>query len=357
MRIGLVCPYSLTRSGGVQTHVLGLAGWLKAAGHRVSVLAPDAASAPLRLKFFGLNRFDVADAGRSVDISYNGSVAPINFGVGPGMRARVWARRGFDVIHVHEPEVPGISLLATWASQVPVVATFHTNARDSALTQAAISAIPELPEKLAATIAVSPVAARVAKRRLGVSPMVIPNGIQIAEPAESLIKQKHDPLAVFVGRFDEPRKGFDTLLAAMPLILKEIPEFRLIVIGEGHQVDAAGVDYTGEMIDEWRDEWLATADVLIAPSLGAESFGIVLVEALAQGAAVVASAIPGYQSVLGPNGNLFKPGSPQELARTVVDVLRHPIDRQANRTAALKFGWPTVAPEILRIYEACARIS
>jgi phosphatidylinositol alpha-mannosyltransferase len=375
LRIGLVCPYSLSRhqpspklldigrkrhieysprAGGVQTHALGLAGWLVAQGHFVRLLAPDAYLNRSQLDYFGLSSEHLVDAGAGVELVFNGSVAPINNGLQPYIRTSTFLNRGdFDLIHVHEPVTPGVSMLATWAARCPVVATFHTDAQDSVQLGRLIRHIPKLASKIAVPIAVSQVAAEVARRRLGIESRIIPNAIPVpSAPAEPITR---DPmLAVFVGRFDEPRKGFQTLLDAVPIIRETFPAFRLTVIGEGTPVFAPGVDYLGAADDATRDRWLRRAALLVAPSLAGESFGIVLIEALANGAGVVASDIPGYAEVLGAAGcGVFVPaGEHRGLAEGIIQQLARPLNPERNIAAATRFSWPEVGAEILDCYRS-----
>jgi phosphatidylinositol alpha-mannosyltransferase len=373
LRIAQVCPYSLTkrvpvgvsarksvnRPGGVQNHVLGLADWLRSRGHLVKVFAPDAAFDLTGGNYPNLVPEDLVDVGHGLAVPYNGSSAPICFGPHSAGRLRGWLGAGqFDVVHVHEPEVPGVSLLATWASPEPVIATFHTDAQDSKLIGWALRHVPGLPSGLVAGIAVSPIAAAVAYRRLGVRPVIIPNGIpgSYFKPHRSAIDRA--PLAVFVGRYDEPRKGLATLLAAMPLLRRRHPGFRLQVLGPGHPVPVSGVEYLGTVSDQQRTDLLSRADVLVAPSLGSESFGIVLLEALAVGTAVVASSIAGYRSVLRGQGTavgeLFEPGDPEALAAAVEATLALPPDPVSLQRFAAGFSWAKVGPQVENLYyEQC----
>ena len=252
LRVGIVCPYSFDVPGGVQNHVLGLARYLREAGHRPSVLAPG----QLGPATDGLDLEDFASVGAAVPVRYNGSVARVNFGPLSAARVTRWLHRGkFDVLHIHEPISPSISLLALRAAEQPVVATFHTATPRSRSMQLAGGVLRAAIEKIDACIAVSESARNVVVQHLGRDAVVIPNGIEFAAFARG--RQMHDeplggspstssghmadgsgrrgdhPKLIFVGRLDEPRKGLDVLLAAIPLIKKVHPDLEVIVAGRG----------------------------------------------------------------------------------------------------------------------------
>ncbi len=300
MRVGLVCPYGLDVPGGVQNHVRDLAVHLLHAGHEVSVVAPVDDPGTLLPDF-------VVPVGGTVAVPYNGSVARLAFGPRVAGRVRRWVRDGqFDVLHVHEPASPSLGLLACWASTVPVVATFHAANPRSRAWFAASSILQTALDKITARIAVSEQARRTIVDHLDADAVVIPNGIFTA-PFAMARPARRDPGApptvVFLGRLDEPRKGLDVLLAAVPAIVAACPDVRVLIAGRG---DAAGrgdsggragggpgahpaVQYLGGFDDEQKLRLLGTADVYVGPHTGQESFGIVLIEAMAAGAAVVAS--------------------------------------------------------------------
>ncbi|MGH7748073.1 MAG: glycosyltransferase family 4 protein, partial [Candidatus Dormibacteria bacterium] len=206
MRIGMVCPYSLAARGGVQAHVLGLAQSLRGLGHQVEVLAPAAIGGPLP-DF-------VTAAGRAVRVPYNGSVARLAFGPLSLLRVRRWVREhDFDVLHLHEPTAPSLSLLALTVADGPIVATFHTaNPRSRALATFQGVLRPML-EKVTARIAVSPLARRVQVEHLGGDAVEIPNGVDVARFARGAALPGYPRPGArtvgFLGRFGEPRKGMD----------------------------------------------------------------------------------------------------------------------------------------------------
>ena len=234
MRIGIVCPYSWDVPGGVQAHVRDLAEALMALDHKVSVLAPgdeDEALAPY-----------VVPAGRAVPVPYNGSVARLSFGPLAAARVRRWLRDGdFDVLHVHEPTTPSLSLLACWAADGPIVATFHTSTTRSRVMAAAYSALQPALEKISARIAVSEAARRTLVEHLGGDAVLIPNGVSISAfaGAEPLPGWPGEGGALgFLGRYNEPRKGFALVRDAFVRLAAERPGLRLLVAGPGDPDEA-----------------------------------------------------------------------------------------------------------------------
>src|SRR6478752_10477562 len=219
LRIGLVCPYSLQVPGGVQSHVLGLARYLSEQGHLAEVLAPGEL-AGLAAETLDPDRFTTA--GATVPVRYNGSVARVNFGPLSAARVRRWlSSRELDVVHIHEPITPSIALLALWAAERPVVATFHTATPRSRTMQLAGGVLRGAIEKIEAGIAVSESARHVVVEHLGRDAVVIPNGFwfdDFSGPTRADRAIRERPRLVFLGRGDEPRKGLDVLLAAVPLI-------------------------------------------------------------------------------------------------------------------------------------------
>ncbi len=359
MRIGLVCPYSLDVPGGVQSHVRGLAATLAGRGHDVGVLAPGEDTD-------GLPGY-VETVGKAVAIPYNGSVARVAFGPRVAAQTRRWLREGrFDVLHVHEPATPSVSLLALRASEGPVVASFHTaNDRSRALSSVAAILRPSM-DKISARIAVSQAARDTLVHHLGGEPVVIPNGISYdefarAEPADAW--RLPGPVLVFFGRGDEPRKGLHVLLDAIPRVVAAFPATR-VLIGGGTSDPTAGIDTSvrprvtllGTLPDRERSRLLASADVYVAPQTGGESFGIVLLEAMAAGAPVVASDLRAFRAVTqeGRLAELFPPGDAQALSAALCRVLssrdrRDQLRRDAS-VAVRRYDWSRVGPDIEAVY-------
>ncbi len=310
MRIGLVSPYSLTLPGGVQGQVLGLARALRAAGHEARVLGPCDGPPP---------DAGVTPLGNSVPLAANGSVAPIAPDLPCALRTmRALGDEDFDVVHLHEPLVPGPCLTALLVADSPLVGTFHA-AGTSASYRWAGRALGWAAGRLSVRCAVSGQAAALARQHLGGSYEVLHNGIETERFSEVEAWPSEGPTILFLGRH-EPRKGLAVLVAA----LADLPaDVRLWVAGSGPETERLRtatigdprVVWLGRVSDGERARRLRGADVLCAPSLGGESFGVVLLEAMAAGAVVVASDLPGYATVARPGREalLVAPGDARGL--------------------------------------------
>ena len=363
MRIGLVCPYTWEVPGGVREHVSGLAEALMDLGHEVSVIAPADDDAILPSY--------VVPAGRAVPVPYNGSVARLAFGFLSASRVRRWLKDGdFDVLHVHEPAAPSLSLLACWVADGPIVATMHAAMPRSRALHAAQPILASALEKISGRIAVAEAARSTLVEHLGGDAVLIPNGLHVSryEKAEPLpgFPGRGGTLG-FLGRLDEARKGLDILLAAFTLMAAERPDLRLLVAGRGDpdevyaQVPPALRDRVvllGQVSDADRIRMLHSVDVFCAPNTGGESFGYVLVEAMASGAPIVASDLEAFRQVLrgGEAGELFPTGDPAALAAAAGRLLDDPARRAtlaANAAVAVReFDWSVVARDVLRVYQA-----
>ncbi len=363
MRVGLVCPYTWDVPGGVQAHVRDLAENLLLLGHEVSVLAPvDDPDDP------GLEPY-VVPAGRAVPVPYNGSVARLCFGPLSLGRTRRWVRQGrFDVLHLHEPTVPSVSMLAMWTAQGALVATFHTSTPRSRALQVFGTVLQPGLEKLTGRIAVSPAARRVIMEHLGGDAVLVPNGVQISRfaGATPLPGRPAGPTVVFLGRIDEPRKGLAVLLEALPELVDRVPGVRLLVAGPGdgdavrRSVPAAlrdRVELLGRVSDADKARAYASGDVYCAPNTHGESFGIVLLEAMATGTPVVASDLEAFRRVLddGRYGVLFPVRDAAALAVALADLLTDPARRAAlatrGRAAVRTYDWPAVTAQVVAVYE------
>jgi phosphatidylinositol alpha-mannosyltransferase len=362
MRIGVVCPYSFEVPGGVQSHVVDLARALRGLGHEVEVLAPADEETPLP-DF-------VRPTGRSLRIPYNGSVARLAFGPVSFARVRRWIRdHDFDVLHLHEPTAPSLSMLALMLADGPIVATFHTSTARSRTLSAFQAVLQPFLEKITARIAVSALARRVQVEHLGGDAVEIPNGVDVGffEHARPLPGYPLPGGTVgFVGRYTEPRKGMPVLLEALRLLEPELPEVRLLVVGRGDPDELklrAGAGLAdrlvllGQVDDATKARALRGIDVYCAPNTGGESFGVVLTEAMSAGAPVVASDLNAFRRVLddGRAGVLTPVGNPGALAaalrRLLLDpVLRAELAGQARRRVAA-YDWSVVAGQVLRVYE------
>ena len=361
MRVGIVCPYSLDVPGGVQNHVMDLAEALIERGHHASVLAPAESD--------GLPSY-VVPTGRTIAVPYNGAVARVSFGPVLAARCRRWLREGdFDVLHLHEPATPSVSLLALWAAECPVVVTYHSvTERSRALSATAAILRPSL-EKISARIAVSEDARGFQVSHVGGEPLIIPNGVYVdrfASAAPRADWRGPDGTVVFVGRLAEQRKGFALLARAFGEVAATRPGLRLLVVGGGDLEEALvhvpttvrdQVTFLGAASETDKAAALATADVYVAPNMGHESFGIVLVEAMAAGTAVLASELPAFRRVLegGRCGELFRTGDAADLAGRMTRLLDDPARRaalvDAASTAVRRYDWSTVATRVIRVYE------
>ncbi|WP_375424889.1 glycosyltransferase family 4 protein [uncultured Friedmanniella sp.] len=367
LRVGLVCPYSFERPGGVQNHVLGLAAYLRDAGHDPYVLGCGDPT--------GLAGNDLADpdlvrrftsVGPAVPLRYNGSVARVAFGPRSAVRVRRWlAGHDFDLLHVHEPMTPSVSVLALWAADLPVVATFHTATPRSRSMRLAGATMRGTVARIGAGIAVSDPARRVVRQYLDRDAALIPNGFRVRDfcPSRTAAgpwRGGAAPQLVFLGRVDEPRKGLDVLLAALPAIRAAAPGLEVVVAGHGHRALPAGIRREASVSDRDKAALLAGADVFVAPHTARESFGIVLLEAMASGAPVVASDLPAFTQLLQHDprrpraglGEVFPSGDPRALTAAVLSVLDRPDEQRVQRGLrhAQRFDWSQVGPRVAAVY-------
>lgn len=373
MKVALVCPYDWARPGGVRGHVAALARQL-AGAHEVLVVAPS--SAPGRAEPVPPAPTPrLAAVGRPVGIRFNRSVAPVALSPLAARRALA-AVRAFDphVVHVHEPFAPVVSATLAALGPRPVVGTFHAWSTSDRLYRLAAPAARRVAARLAARIAVSPAAQQYAARALGL-PLgafrVVPNGVDVeafatAPPLPDLADPAR-PLLLFVGRL-EPRKGLDVAIRAFLRLRASTPRLRLCVVGDGpERARCQGmvpeslrpdVLFVGQVAQAELPRYHASADVFLAPATSGESFGIVLLEAMAAGLPVVASDLPGYRSVLTPGrqGRLVPPGDAFALAEAAGTLLAGPALRRAmgeeGRRTAQAYAWPVIAERVVDVYRA-----
>ncbi len=362
MKIGIVCPYSFDVPGGVQGHVIDLAKALLARGHQVSVLAP--ADEDSDVPDF------VVPAGKALGIPYNGSVARLQFGPVSYSRVRRWIRDGdFDVLHLHEPAAPSLSLLALKIADGPIVATFHTATTRSRTLAAFQPVLRPLLEKITARIAVSALARRVQVEHAGGDAVEVPNGVDVDFFSRALPLDGYPRAGGtvgFVGRYTESRKGMGVLLEALRMLLPEFEELRLLVVGRGDADQlrreagpelAPHIDLLGQVDDETKARALRSVDVYCAPNTGGESFGMILTEAMAAGTPVLASGLDSFRRVLddGKAGMLTETGDAGALADGLRELLGDPARRVSLAAAAgervAMFDWSVVTTQVLRVYE------
>ena len=361
MKIGIVNPYSWDVPGGVGFHIRDLALKFRSRGHDVRVLTP---SSSRDLPDW------ISSAGQSVSVPFNGSVANISVSPAALRRTRRWlADNAFDVVHVHEPVVPSVSMAAAMLSSAPLVGTFH-----AALGRSVSRAIASAPmslymERIGVRIAVSEEARRTLIEHHGGDAVIIPNGVETASFRRASTDPRwmatdSRPVIVFLGRLDEPRKGLSVFAGAIEGVLDKMPGARFLIAGRGdapeirRQVARFGdsVSFLGGISDEEKASLLAGASVYVAPQTGGESFGIVLVEAMAAGTAVVASDIPAFRAVLedGRAGVLFETGSSaalvDQLLGLLADKARLEDLSKAGQRASLQYDWEVVADKVFEVY-------
>jgi phosphatidylinositol alpha-mannosyltransferase len=364
MRIGMVCPYSFDVPGGVQSHVLQLAEVMRERGHEVSVLAPF--SPDVDLPDY------VVSGGKAVPIPYNGSVARLRFGPATHRKVKRWLADGqFDVLHLHEPNAPSLSMLALQAAEGPIVATFHTSTTKSLTLSVFQGILRPYHEKIVGRIAVSDLARRWQMEALGSDAVEIPNGVDVASFANAPRLDGYPRAGrsvLFLGRYDEPRKGMAVLVGALPALVKRFPDIEILIVGRGDTDElseevgelAGHLRFLGQVDDATKASAMRSADVYCAPNTGGESFGIVLVEAMAAGTPVVASELDAFRRVLldGMAGRLVPVDDSEALAEALIAVLEDDTLRagyvKAASVAVRRYDWSVVADQIVRVYETVA---
>ena len=379
MRVALVTPYSLDVPGGVGTHVLGLARWLRDQGHDPFVVAPGEravdAGVPVRL------------LGRATPFSFNGSTARLAVSPHQARAARA-AVATADVVHVHEPLTPGAAFAAARSGR-PLVVTHHAAFQVGALGPVLRARAALLPRDRV-SLAVSEAAAATARAATGVTPEVVPNAIELPDlstraaslrssrvaqgaegapsasasrlaqgaegaPSASALRAAQGaglsrPMVLFLGR-DEPRKGFPVFAA----LARSGVDAEFVAVGP--TTPTPDVSVLGAVSDAERTRLLSAATVLVAPNLAGESFGLVLVEALVHGAAVLASDLPAFRAVVDDPAvvRFFPPGDAAAGSAALRSLLAAPPDPTQARTAAAPYGWDVVGPRLLDAYARAGR--
>ncbi len=360
IRIGMVCPYGWDTPGGVQTHIRDLADHLIEEGHYVSVLTPVSDDSIQSANY-------VVNAGKPISIPVNGSVAKILFGPVASSRAKQWiASEDFDLLHLHEPAIPSLSLLACSAAEGPLVGTFHVSTQKKKAIYAIGPILEPIVEKLTARIAVSELARSTLKDHFDTDAVVIPNGIDGQRYANAKISENYSGghTVGFIGRFEESRKGLQVLIDSLAIVSRFIPDVTYLVAGPGESEDflkrlnpqlRSRIKFLGLLTNEEKMSFLKTVQIYVAPNTGSESFGIILTEALSAGTAVVASDIPAFKAVLenGAAGDLFINGDSADLAKVLVALLRDDDRRKKlaenGKLSAQKYDWQVVAEQIEHI--------
>jgi phosphatidylinositol alpha-mannosyltransferase len=324
-----------------------------------------------------------------VPIPFNGSVSRLVFGPVSAARVRRWIHDGgFDVLHLHSPETLSLSLLALFNARGPIVATFHAANPRSRVLAMLQSPLQVQLEKLDGRIAVSPAARKTIVEHLGGDAVLIPNGVHVARFADAapLPGWPGEGGAIgFVGRVDEPRKGLAVLLEAFARLRVRRPGLRLLVAGPGEppavRAAGSGVDVTttrragpaapvsrvgatadgvtvlGQVSDDVKSQVYRSVDVFVAPNTGGESFGIILLEAMAAGAPIVASDLDAFRRVLGDGalGSLAAVGDAEAFAHAIGALLDAPARRAGlardGRAAVTRYDWSVVAVDVLQVYE------
>ena len=311
----------------------------------------------------------VVNAGKPISIPINGSVARVLFGPIASSRAKQWIAAGdFDLLHLHEPAIPSLSLLACSAAEGPLVGTFHVSTPKKKAIYAIGPILEPIVEKLTARIAVSELARSTLKDHFDTDAVVIPNGINGQRYANAIISDKYSgPNTVgFIGRFEEPRKGLQVLIDSLVIVARFIPDVRFLIAGPGDNSDYfkklnpqlhSRITFLGLLSDIEKESFLKSVEIYVAPNTGGESFGIVLAEALSAGTAVVASDIPAFKAVLenGQLGELFINENPADLARVLISLLKDNERRSKlgvnGKLSAQKYDWQVVAEQIESVYE------
>jgi phosphatidylinositol alpha-mannosyltransferase len=369
MRIGIVTPYSWTVPGGVNEHVANLASRLEEIGHETWILAPTNGSAVGPAQW-PLPSGHLLSLGPARAFRSNGSTAYVSYYPFMLQRmARLLARHDFDVLHVHEPCAPAAAAAATFRSPYPTVGTFHAALDHSPLYSVLSPLVRRAIARLDVRIVVSEEAAKYLEPRFPGEYRIIPNGVDIERYAPARAIPTIDGRILFIGRA-EPRKGLPVLLRAFESVRRQMPWATLTLAGarpdfvarlareiyeEG--VPPASVEVLGWVDLEKKVEQMGRAQVLCAPSLEGESFGIVLTEAMAAGLPVVASDLAGYRAVLddGKSGILVPPNDVETLARELLRVLHDAgLRRRLAASGAVTvrdYSWKQVACQVLAAYE------
>ena len=374
LRIAIVTQAYRPAVGGVTEHVDAVARELKARGHHVAVITSnfrkDASGDTADSDWDENGNPDVIRIGRNVVVPFNGAENNLTIGVDLPRQLREALRAGsYDVAHIHCPLSPTLPLLTLRHATMPVVGTFHTASSSDLVFRVLKGPLQPFYARMKRVLAVSEAAREEVLRHFPGPVAVLPNGVDLARfrPGLTPLPRYDDgiPNILFVGRFD-PRKGLPDLMLACAMLAREGLPFRVILAGDGRlrktvermaAGDLAGrVHFEGRVRHDRLPRYYATADIFCSPALGGESFGLVLLEAMAAGAPVVATDIPGYRCVIthGRDGLLLPPRNPVALAGALRALLLDPARRAALGTrgveTASKYGWDRIARDLEGVY-------
>jgi phosphatidyl-myo-inositol alpha-mannosyltransferase len=351
MNIAMISPYSWDFPGGVNRHVEQLSARLRENGHYVTMVAPG-----------GEESKEFHNAGKSFSIRFNRSVANLSFGPRSAAAMKGFLKEnGFDLLHLHEPLIPSTSMLGLHYAECATLATFHA-AREGGSRAYALARplLGKLARKIDVRVAVSRPALELVSHYFPSDYRIIPNGVDTSQYSPQGEKLPGlDPglfYLLFIGRA-EPRKGLDVLLEAFTRIRKARPEARLLVAGVENPTEKMdGVIWLGRLTDDQVPMAYRSARLLVSPALGSESFGIILIEAMASGVPVVASSIPGYRAVVddGVQGKLVTPDSSDGLADTIIRLIENEDMLKEMSAAALhksrEYSWDKLVSLVEKAY-------
>lgn len=368
MKIGLVSPYDYSFPGGVVNHISHLANHFCQWGHQVKIIAPCLKN---NVRYFEEN---LKVVGRPLPVPYGGSMARIPLSPWlPVQIKRTLRQEKFDILHLHEPFAPLLCVSALAQSDCTNVGTFHASHARSRTYYLSRPVLKRYHQKLHGKIAVSKAALSYITKYFPGEYHIIPNGIDIgcfSSDGPSRKEFSKDKLNIlFVGRL-EKRKGLGYLISACAILKKKFTDFRLIVVGPGtrlrpgyqeqaRELNLDDIVFTDFVTDAELPDYYRTADIFCAPATGGESFGIVLLEAMACGKPVIASNIEGYATVLDNNeeGLLVPPGDEEALAQAILSLAENRNLRERmgdkGKIKAQKYGWENIARQILDYYKVC----
>ncbi len=366
LNIVIASPFDFAVPSGVNQHVRHLSAELQRLGHRVTVVAPLSGSDGY------MPVADFHSFGCVVPVPANGSIAHISFSWKLRSLKDLLERERFDIVHCHEPLTPALALAMLHYSRSANIGTFHAYGERSPHYVLARPFLRRFFNRIDGRVAVSALAREFAHRYFGGNYRIIPNGVDTAFFEEDVRPMGHlmdgRPNVLFLGRFEEQRKGFAYALKALARVVPEIPNVRLVVVGSGdtakfgriieHLGLSSHVHFAGAVPDEERVRYMASCQLLVAPNTGGESQGMVVLEAMAAGLPVLASDIPAYANNIthGREGLLVGPEDDTELARALASMLGGYTDACARmglrgKTKAAEFAWPSVVTELVDLYE------